>query len=370
VKQILFVVAGGAQWDDAQRIAAVANAPATIVDLGTLDAHEPPLAGTPYPGRHWPAQGYRRVWELTRLLRRHMAGTGVVVLGQDAGRLQRVAVSVARAAGRPVAVVPDGALFDLPAVLPRRLALQERLLAGAGLTAGEPLRFGATRPDLWCAWGPGWTGLLRSFSPDGEVVVTGSPRGADLAAVAPPEPTRRRLLICSQPTWVHPFPASTTAAPTWYRWVDRVLRSAPGDAVGVRLHPRERDIIADLPVSARFRAAETTGRSLADDLGAHDAVVAPLSTALVEAAATGRPVVSVVPDPACAAVRAHSPATADPRLAVHVVDDVDGYSALWALLDAQGAGPDWGHSYAVLAPDAAARCAVALVDVMAASDRR
>lgn len=361
MKRLLFVVAGGTQWDDALRVAASVDGDSLVLDLQNIEAVGPPPPSTPYPGAHWPEQGYRRVLELTRTLRALMPSTAVVVIGQDAGRLQRVAARVARRSGVPVAVIPDGALFDSRATLPLDQQLQERMLSLARLTCGEPLRFGATHPDLWCAWGSGWTTLLQTFSPRGRVVVTGSPRAQDLASLPSPSPVPKRVLICSQPTWVHPFPQSSTAAAAWYSWVDLIVRSAPPDLVHVRFHPRERDIAAGLPLSEAVRNAATLGTTLAQDLADHDAVVAPYSTALIEAAAAGRAVVSVVPEAMCLPVRTASPATADARLTVLLPEHVGSYDALLHVLAESGAVSDWGSEYATISEETPERCAHALL---------
>ena len=358
--RVLFVVGGGTQWDDALRIAAELPGANRLLDLGTLTVTSPPPPGTPYPGRHWPEQGLRVVLELTRILRRELREVDALVLGQDAGRLQRVAARVARKASVPFAVVPDGALFDSRAAIPLRARAEEAALRGSGLTIGEPLRFGSTAPDLWCAWGDGWVPLLEQFSPRGSVAVTGSPRAAALATIRPARPQPERILLCSQPTWVHPFPPSETAGGSWYRWLDRIVCSAPAGAVRVRLHPRERDIHEELELSPAVLDAATSQSSLADDLADSDAVVAPFSTVLIEAAATGRGVVSVVPERACVAVRDTSPAMADPALSVRVVDELPDLASVTDALVADGAINESGARYARIAPDTAARCATAI----------
>lgn len=366
---VLFVVGGSTQWNDALRVAAALPTSSRVLDLGTLELMEPPAPGTSYPGHHWPSQGPRVVLELTRMLRRMASDIAAIVLGQDAGRLQRVAANVARRAGIPIAVVPDGALFDAPATLPLRQQVEETALRWAGLTCGEPLRFGTTKPDLWCAWGPGWVPLLEQFSPAGRVVVTGSPRAADFVALrsAPGDPPQ--ILLCSQPTWVHPFPPSTSAGPAWYRWVDRILHSSPAGSVRVRLHPRERDICEELALSEAVLAAVTVGTTLAQDVAHSDAVVAPFSTVLIEAAAAGRNVLSVVPEHACLETRMSSPAMADPDLQVRLVSELDDFAAVVNELAGHATDIEWGSRYATVAPDTADRCAIAIADLVRASVR-
>jgi hypothetical protein len=366
VKPVLFVVGGGTQWDDALRIAAHLPDGGHVLDLGPLRVVDAPPPGTPYPGAHWPEQGARRVAALVRLLERELANHGVMVLGQDAGRLQRVAARAARRHHVPYAVVPDGALFDLPASLPAREQLEELLLRWSRVTCGTPLRFGSTAPDLWCAWADGWIPMLRSFSPEGVTVVTGSPRAAAFALLPRPRARVERILLCSQPTWVHPFPPSTTAGPAWYRWLDEMVRTSEPGEVAVRLHPRERDIEAGLGLSDAVRSRATVGTSLLDDLRDVDAVVAPFSTVLMEAAAAGRKVVSVVPERACLAVRASSPAMADPELTVRTVDEVRDFASLRETIERHGVAETWGARYATVAGDTPARCAVAIGALAAA----
>jgi hypothetical protein len=354
------VVAGRTQWDDALRVAAALDAPADVLDLGTLDVGPPPPPGTAYGGAHWPPQGYRAVADLVRLLRRRLPSTSALVLGQDAGRLQQVAAAEARRAGVPVAVVPDGALFEGSPELRPRLRAQEALLRRLRVTSGRPGTFGSTSPDLWCAWGPGWTPMLRRFSPEGRVVVTGSPRAADLVGLPDAAEVPGVVLLCSQPTWVHPFPASPTAGPRWYRWLDSVVADAPPGRVAVRLHPREQDIAAELGLGPAVLAACTHGSTLAEDLAGVAAVVAPFSTVLLEAAAAGRRVVSVVPEAGCLPVREASPSMADERLTVLLADDVPTFAALQGALAAAPDPMPWGRDYAEVGPDNAARCAAAV----------
>jgi hypothetical protein len=175
-----------------------------------------------------------------------------------------------------------------------------------------------------------------------------------------------RILVCSQPTWVHPFPPSETAGPAWYGWVDRIVRSAPPGSVRVRLHPRERDIRDRLALGDAVIAAATHRTSLAEDLAETDSVVAPFSTVLIEAAAAGRRVLSVIPEAGCASVRDRSPALVDRELAVCRVDDVPDHRALVAALAVHGDVTEWGARYARVAPDTASRCATALTDLVAA----
>jgi hypothetical protein len=364
MKGPILVAGGSTQWDDALRIGAALDARARVLHLGNLELLRPPEPGTPYGGAHWPEQGLRNTARFRRLLRRALSGATALVLGQDAGRLPRVAARAARRAKVPVVVVPDGALFQGAPELPARERAQELALRAAGWTTGAPLQFGSTHPDLWCAWGEGWVGMLRGFSPGGKVVVTGSPRASDLRDIHPPAATNRRVLICSQPTWVHPFAPSPTAGPTWYRWLERMATTAPAGRLAVRLHPRERELFGrqEIDLGPATQAALSNGDTLAVDLANHDAVVAPFSTVLIEAAAAARPVVSVVPEPACRSVRIGSPAMADPRLRVLVTDEVADFGALDQAVgraDVNG----WGQDFCVVAADAAERCAAAITDL-------
>jgi len=363
-RQPLLVAGSGTQWDDALRIADALEGRARVLHLGRLDVGPAPPPGTPYGGTHWPEQGVRATAALLHGLRDEVACSSAVVLGQDAGRMTRIVARAARRTSRPVAVVPDGALFVGAPSLRVRERLEERALLASGLSTGRPLEFGSTHPDLWCAWGPGWEPMLRTFSPRGRVVVTGSPRAADLATV-PTAPGRGRVLVCSQPTWVHPFPPSATAGPRWYRWLEHVVATA-ADSVTVRLHPREREEIDALPLGPATRAVVTPPGPLADDLAGADVVVAPFSTVLLEAAAAGRTVVSVVPERACVGVRTMSPAMADARLRVLVVDEVASVAALVELAEPLNSA-GWGEDFCVVDRAAPARCAQALLDLAPAS---
>jgi hypothetical protein len=362
MKGPVLVAGGSTQWDDALRIGAALDARARVLHLGNLEVLRPPPPGTPYEGGHWPQQGLRDIAAFRRLLRRILPVASTLVLGQDAARLPRVAARAARRAGVPIAVVPDGALFRCAPYLGTRERVQELALRAAGWTAGSPNQFGSTRPDLWCAWGEGWVRMLQDCSPRGRVVVTGSPRAGDLRGIDPPASANRRLLICSQPTWVPPFPPSTTAGPEWYRWLERIASSAPVGRLAVRLHPRERDLFDQLDLGPATRAALSDRGPLAADIAASDAVIAPFSTVLIEAAAAARPVISVVPETACRAVRAGSPAMRDPRLQVHVTHDLADFGALDDAVDRADVD-GWGQDFCLVAVDSAQRCAAAITDL-------
>jgi hypothetical protein len=144
--------------------------------------------------------------------------------------------------------------------------------------------------------------------------------------------------------------------------LERVAASAPTGTLRIRLHPRERDIVDELGLGPATVAALSDARSLADDLADVDGLVAPFSTVLLEGAAAGRRVVSVVPEPACVPVRSLSPAMADPALRVLTADEVTDHAALCGMLERDGGVTDWGRRFAQLDPEAPTRCATALLE--------
>jgi len=90
-------------------------------------------------------------------LRRSLALSGaahpVLVVGQDVGTIERVAIASARKAGARVAIMPDGVFASSRLrgagsrrPLERAIAVADRTLVAAGILTGRRSDFGSTAP--------------------------------------------------------------------------------------------------------------------------------------------------------------------------------------------------------------------------------
>ena len=353
---VLWAVSGSIQFADAVTVLsdpAFAGIRTALLDCSSLAVHRDLAPVTGYQGPHWVEQGFGRVLALRRLV--EQLCPAVLVLGQDMSRPQRVLALRARQLGAQVVVVPDGLILSTVPRLERRAAVQERVLRLLRWSYGRARAFGGSRPDVWCAWGPGWVGAMSPLA--GRVPVTGSARD-DVLAALPSPPTDGYVLVCSQPLLSHPFTPDEAAAVAWYAWLETLAATAPAGALRVRLHPRERDTLATCGVGPRARAMMSTS-SFEVDLAGARAVVSPLSTTLVEAAATGRRVLSTLPTAAGRAARLSSVATLDPRLVSVPVASVPDFASLVArLAHDDTAVTGWGRDFVLAAPGSAARIAI------------
>jgi hypothetical protein len=192
----------------------------------------------------------------------------------------------------------------------------------------------ASRPDLVLSWGAGWDEVFRRRRV-GEIVDVGSPRSDDLASL--PLPVAGRVLLCSQPHW-HAALGGEAAATAWYELMERVVAGAPAESLRVRLHPWEQDRLPELPLGPATRAVLSTTASFHDDLGWSGAVVGWASTTLVEAAGAGRPVVSLVLNPAAAEMARSYLFFRDPRVVTRTAEEVTGWPVVEGAIAEAGRG--------------------------------
>lgn len=241
--------------------------------------------------------GYEAAWGSARRVGRWARSGGrVLVLGQDVGLAERAAIASARRANASVVLLPDGVISRGRSSPNGSFETLKRtadvILERAGLLSGRRARFGASDPDAIASWGAGWDRDWRAAAPAARICDTGSPRMDRLAGIPSPG-DERRMLVCSQPMTLLCRPGSN-AIRDWYQWLERVAEG--GDDTRVRLHPVERRLIAsgELEVGSALQG-RAGDNPLEDDLAWASAVAAPISTAMVEAAAAGRPVISVRP---------------------------------------------------------------------------
>ncbi len=292
---VVFLVTSTEQLQAARAVAEHLPGAATLLDpyhalvapLADVERIERPVGVFPTPGR---LAGTRRT---TRQALAAPAGARpILVVGQDEGTLERVAVTTAKRLGAAVVILPDGVRTTLrfeplnartPAS--RAFDVADRLLVAARVLSGRRTDFGSTRPDAILGWGPGWQRSLQGRAPGARIVSCGSPRSDALAGI-PPRTGVERVLICSQPLLLPPTEAPVAESLAWYDWLARIAGVSDPRA-RVRLHPSERSpryaLPAELETLARSPAA-----ALRDDLAWADVVVAPYSSILVEAVAAGR----------------------------------------------------------------------------------
>ncbi|MGH3428696.1 MAG: hypothetical protein ACRDQZ_14190, partial [Mycobacteriales bacterium] len=87
------------------------------------------------------------------------------------------------------------------------------------------------------------------------------------------------------------------------------------------------------PIGDAARALLTEQTSLADDIGKSDAVASWASTTMIEAAASGRAVVSVAVNEAAAEMARGYLFQQDPRALAALTDDIADFAALRALTE-------------------------------------
>ena len=199
-----------------------------------------------------------------------MAGgtSPVLVIGQDEGTMERVALTAARKAGARVAIMPDGVRATVPVVRYKAkklswklIRLADRTLVAAGILSGRRGDFGSSAPDAILGWGPGWEQPLQGRAPAALITNCGSPR-ADGFTEMPPRPRAGRILLCSQPLALPATAAPPREVAAWYSWLEAM--DGLGDPrVRVRLHPGERSPRYDLPAGLhhlRDEAPKTLAR--------------------------------------------------------------------------------------------------------------
>jgi hypothetical protein len=129
----------------------------------------------------------------------------------------------------------------------------------------------------------------------------------------------------------------------------------------VRLHPWERERLAELPVGPATRAVLTEGTTFYHDLGWSSAVLSWGSTTMIEAAGAHRPVISVVVNEAAAEMVRTYPFARDPRMVMVPPDELSDWPSALALIDKARAQQDgYADDYLVNVGSAAKAAAAAL----------
>ncbi|MBX5440543.1 MAG: hypothetical protein IRZ32_03330 [Solirubrobacteraceae bacterium] len=149
--------------------------------------------------------------------------------------------------------------------------------------------------DRMCVWGDGFAELLAPHNPGLELVATGHPalrvpdgeRDGELARRLEGRPAVACYLQPTSP-YIEPRHADALLA-----LVDEVAESAPDAAVIVRQHPGHP--VGDRAWPANVVRADAPDVPLLDTILAARAVTSIYSTSLIEAAALGRPAVSLNP---------------------------------------------------------------------------
>jgi hypothetical protein len=293
---VIFMVVSGEQLEAARTVAAHLASPATVINpytgvAGPLDdmaSVERPLGFVITP---------RAIHAARRTVRRALATVGaphpVLVIGQDEGMIERVAVTAARKGGARLAIMPDGVRTTARVLkagpVSRAIDAADRTLVVAGILSGRHNDFCSTAPELVLSWGTGWQEALRGRAPAAQVVNCGCPR-SDVFADLPPRPDADRILICSQTLSLRQTAAPPRETAAWYSWLTSMAQ-LDDPRVRVRLHPGER--------SPRYRLSSALEplrreppRPLMEDLAWADVVLAPYSSVLVEAVGAGRVAIS------------------------------------------------------------------------------
>lgn len=292
---VVFMVVSNEQLDAARMVAEHLPSVATVVNpytgvvlpLDEMTGVDRPLGFVITPRAISAARAAVR-----RALRVAGGPEPVLVIGQDEGTIERVAVTAARKAGARVAILPDGIRTTLrPAGHKGRRSVSlaidaaDRTLVAAGILTGRRGDFGSSAPRAIFSWGPGWEAPLQGRAPGALIFNCGCPRADALAAI-PPRPDRGNTLICSQPLTLPQTAAPTDATAAWYEWLAEMVR-LDDPRVRVRLHPGERSPRYQLsPALEPLR--EEPARSLPEDLAWADVVLSPYSSVLVEACGAGR----------------------------------------------------------------------------------
>ena len=293
---VVFMVVSDEQLEAARAVAGHLPSAPTVVNpytgvaapLEEMTSVRRPVGAVPTP---------RAIAAARATLRRSLEISGgahpLLVAGQDVGTIERVAIASARKAGARVAIMPDGVFASGRLTgagsrrpLERAIAAADRTLVATGILTGRRSDFGSTAPDAILSWGPGWEAPLQRRAPAARIVNCGSPR-SDSFAELPPRPGAGHVLLCSQPLFLSqaaaPPPRETAA---WYDWL-ATMAAVDDPRVRVRLHPGERAPRYRLPAGLAHLLDEPQ-RPLADDLAWADAVIAPFSSVLVEAAGASR----------------------------------------------------------------------------------
>lgn len=295
---VVFMVVSGEQLRAAHAVGVHLPSPATVINPYTGLAA--PLDGVadvqrPHQFRLTPAAIMAARRTVRRGLAMSAASGSVLVIGQDEGFIERVAVAAARRAGAAVVLMPDGVGRPQGVEGTQRSWARDgahRALAACGIVSGRRGQYGSSDPDLILSWGPGWETAVRGRSPHARILVCGSPTSDALAEIAAP-PGEGHLLICSQ-TLIGPPPVPPdSASAAWYAWLIDMARADHPHA-RIRLHPGEVSPLYPLPAElAALR--DRPRRPLVEDLAWADVVLSPYSSTLVEAVGAGRVAMSAAP---------------------------------------------------------------------------
>ena len=225
----------------------------------------------------------QRAWlaSLESFFERHHVAA--LVLDEDATPLKRAAIHASRRRGVPSIVAQHGALA---------------------------VRFGYSplEADLFAAWDEASRDQLVDWGVEAEkIIVTGSPNqamlGAELAARGARRPRDRVLLLGTvPPNDARPDSVAFRLTTTTYRGmetvVERAMSAAPGARWTLRPHPRAASferLTARRGSRTAPRLAIDREKSLARSLAGADCVVSCASSAGIEAAKAGLPVVQLLP---------------------------------------------------------------------------
>ena len=356
----LFVVGAGPQLDAVRRVITHLQRPAQVFDLDRAVAVAPADYEVGSHVTRATISSLRAVAAATRSWAKSNPD-GVLVIPQDVGLSYRRIVAVARKAGLPIVLLPDGAVSDVK--IPQRSLLggavpaADAVLRWTGVMAGVHGVMAASKPDLVLSWGHGWDAIYRSRHV-GRITDVGNPRADDLDSLAPPQ--GERVLVCSQPHW-QPTIGGDVAQTAWYAFLERLVGMAPAGQIAVRLHPWERDTLDELPVGPATRAALTHGTSLHEDISWSGSVLSWASTTMLEAAGARRPVVSVAVNRAAADIARSYVFLRDRRMVGVGVDElVDWSDVLTAVEKARARQTGLAEDYLVNVGSAAKACAETL----------
>ena len=292
---MIFMVVSNEQLEAARAVAAHLPSAATVVNpytaiaapLDDMTSVERPVGFVITPRAIHVARG-----TLLRALAVAGGPHPVLVIGQDVGTIERVAVAAARKAGTRVAIMPDGVFASVRLVgvkggRPLSMAIDaaDRTLVAAGILTGRRSDPGSSAPDMVLSWGPGWEQALQRRAPAAQIVNCGSPR-SDVFADLPRRPRAGHVLVCSQPLSLGQTAAPPREVAAWYAWLTSMAHS-DDPRVRVRLHPGERSPRYRLP-SPLQPLLDEPHRPLAEDLAWADVVLAPFSSVLVEAVGASR----------------------------------------------------------------------------------
>lgn len=216
----------------------------------------------------------------------HRVRPHLVLLDEDATPFKRGVVALARRMGAATAVIQHGAECVRFGFVP--------------LAADSFIAWSAASRDQLVQWG----------APADRVLLAESPLRGRAAALpgwpgTPPrdQPPRVLLLATVPPAAERPDSVALHLTPATFQGMLRELclaleRCAPGCTLIVKPHPRTRDAAALKAALAAARCCVqwTTARTLAQALRGCHLIVSMYSTAGLEAAAAGWPVVQLLPD--------------------------------------------------------------------------